>query len=82
MTDDEIKIATNLGTVRTSSGGFDKRFISAISSQARTEPNKELSDKQKEWMLRLVYKYKKQIPKTYDFCKWDPRCSKLISKKP
>jgi hypothetical protein len=30
------------------------------------EPEKELSEKQNEWMYRLLYKYRKQLPNTYE----------------
>lgn len=77
MTEHEIKIAKNLGNVSVLPGGFDKRFIRQVSSIANNNPEQELSEKQKEWMLRLVYKYRRQIPKTYEYCKKDPRCSRL-----
>jgi hypothetical protein len=77
MTEQEITIAKNLGNVSVLPGGFDKRFIRQISSLAENNPEKELSEKQKEWMFRLVYKYRRQIPNTYEYCKNDPMCSKL-----
>jgi hypothetical protein len=37
----------------------------------------ELSEKQNEWMYRLLYKYRRQLPALYDKHKDNPLCSRL-----
>ena len=78
MTQDEINICINLGKVRYLPASFDKRFGNTMHSLAINNPEKELSENQKEWIYRLVYKYRKQLPKTYEKHKNNPSCTKKI----
>jgi len=80
MTEHERVAAKGLGNASILPGGFDKRFARQISTIAENSPEKELSEKQKEWLLRLVYKYRRQLPLSYANFKNDPRCSQLKTK--
>lgn len=80
MTKDQQLICVNLGRVRYLPGTFDKRFGNKLSSIAQVSPEKELSEKQVEWMYRLLYKYRKQLPKTYELNKNNPLCSRKEQK--
>lgn len=77
MTKDEIEICINLGKVSYLPASFDKRFGNSMHSLAINSPEKELSESQKEWIYRLVYKYRKQLPLTYEKYKSNPMCSRL-----
>jgi hypothetical protein len=65
MTKDQQEICIALGNVRYLPASFDKRFGNNLSSIAKTTPGKELTDGQIEWMYRLLYKYRKQLPRLY-----------------
>lgn len=74
MTKEEQTICINLGNVRCLPATFDKRFTRNVSSMAKNTPEKELSQSQKEIIYRLLYKYRKQLPKTYNRYKNHPHC--------
>jgi hypothetical protein len=76
MTQEQIDICTALGKVRYLPASFDKRFGNSLHSIAQNTPEKELTEKQNEWMYRLLYKYRKQLPNTYDRFKNHPMCAK------
>jgi hypothetical protein len=76
MTIEQRLICTNLGKVNYLPGSWDKRFGNNLHSIAKTEPAKELTEGQNEWMFRLLYKYRKQLPKTYEKFKSNPMCSR------
>lgn len=76
MTEKEIHICKCLGSV-TCLGGFDKRFMRNISAQAENKPESELSEKQKEWIFRLLYKYRRQLPNLYQQFQTHPHCQRL-----
>jgi hypothetical protein len=38
--------------------------------------DKELTEKQNEWMFRLLYKYRKQLPNIYTNHQMNPLCTK------
>lgn len=78
MTKDEIEISIALGNVRYLPGSFDKRFGMNVSSRAKRESNKELTEGQKEWLYRILYKYRKQLSVTYQKHKNHPHCSRKI----
>jgi hypothetical protein len=74
MTNEQQTICKALGTVRYLPASFDKRFGNNLCSLAETQPEKELSEKQNEWMYRLLYKYRKQLPRTYEKFKHNEFC--------
>jgi hypothetical protein len=82
MTPEQNDICTALGKVTYLPASFDKRFGNNLYGLAQSQPEKELSEKQNEWMYRLLYKYRKQLPKTYERYKANPLCSRLETPKP
>lgn len=74
MTADEINIATRLYNCSMLPGTFDKRFVADMYSRSKQQEPKPLSDKQNEILYRLVYKYRKQIPHTYQKYQNNPFC--------
>lgn len=77
MTPDEILIAGNLGNCKFLPGSWNKRFVNNLHYQAKNKPELELTASQKEWLYRLLYTYRNQIPKIYDRFKDNPFCKKL-----
>jgi len=82
MTKEEQDICLALGRARYLPGSFDKRFANNVSSIARTDPDKELTEKQREWIYRLLFKYRKQLDVTYSRYKDHPLCSQKEPRKP
>lgn len=78
MTSEQIEISLQLGKATYLPGSFDKRLGLSLSSMAQTHPEKELSDKQNEWMYRLLYKYRNQLPNTFKKYSSNPLCSKKV----
>lgn len=76
MTKEQIDICLALGRVRYLPGTFDKRLGNNLNAIASNTPEKELSEKQNEWMYRLLYKYRKQLPNTYERFKNNPLCAR------
>lgn len=76
MTADEIKIARALYHCSMLPGTFDKRFIADMYSNSQKQMPKQLSDKQNEILFRLCYKYRNQIPNTYNEYKNNINCQK------
>lgn len=77
MTDDQKNICVKLGNVKYLPGTWDKRMGNSLCNIALNSPDKELTDKQNEWMYRLLYKYRKQLPVTYEKFKHVEFCSQL-----
>lgn len=75
MTEDQKQICTALGKVSYLPASFDKRFGNNLHGIAQMTPEKELTEKQNEWMFRLLYKYRNQLPETYERHKLNPLCS-------
>ncbi len=80
MTNDELHICRALGNVNYLPASFDKRFGNNLSNIANTEPHKELTESQREWMYRLLYKYRRQLPKLYECFKNHEHCSRKPNK--
>lgn len=74
MTGDEILIISKLTAVRFLPGSWAKRFVNDIASIAK--PETELSEKQSEWIYRLLFTYRKQVPHTYSKYKHHKHCRK------
>lgn len=74
----EIEIFEALDKVKKPFASWDKRFIENLVATAKTSPLYELTEKQKEWMYRLLYKYRKKLSKLYSQHKAHPHCTKLI----
>lgn len=54
-------------------GSFDKRLGMSLDSL------KELTEKQNEWMYRLLFKYRRQLPELYERHKTNPFCSRKLN---
>jgi hypothetical protein len=77
MSADEILIAQKLNAVRLLPATWSKRFIIAMYFTSIDKPETELSESQKEWLYRNLYKYRKQVPVTYQKFKDHPHCKPL-----
>lgn len=76
MTKEQIEIITNLyKKVTMLPGTWDKSFVRKLYSTDWTK-EKVLTDKQEEWIYRLLYKYRRQIPHIYEKHKTNPFCAK------
>jgi len=73
MTPQQLEICLSLGNVKYGFSSWDKRMGISLSL---TPDDHDLTAKQDEWMYRLLYKYRKQLPMTYEkykdneFCKY------------
>lgn len=76
MTAEQIEISLKLGNCRFLPGTWDKRFAHKLHSIATTDSNEELTETQKEWVYRLLYKYRGQLPVLYQKHKGHPHCSR------
>ena len=66
MTLNEKYIITHLySKVTMLPGSWNKRFIRNLYYSAISENEIELTEKQQEWIYRLTYTYRKQIPQVY-----------------
>ncbi len=77
MTSDEIKIALAFNRVTFLPGSFDKRLASNMSGIAEHSPESPITEKQSEWMYRLLYKYRRQIPDVYEKFRDHKHCNRL-----
>lgn len=74
MTEDQLEIVSHFENLRILPGTFDKRFITAMISHAKLTPNRVLTEKQNEWMFRLLFKYRRQLYKIYPKYHDHPLC--------
>lgn len=54
-------------------GTWDKRFVRQM---FYSKPSFKITDKQNEWIYRLLYKYRKQLPELYEKHKENEFCKK------
>ena len=82
MTAAEIEIAIAFNRVTFLPATWDKRFPKQWSNQAghekATGQTYTLTDSQSEWLYRLLYKYRRQIPDVYEKYKDHPQCCQKI----
>lgn len=78
MTKEQRNIINALYTVRFLPGSWTKGFVKNLYS---LKDEQELTEKQNEWIYRLVFTYRKQIPTTYQKCRTNPFCCKIIKSK-
>ncbi len=74
MTADQTEISIKLGNCRFLPGSWDKRFARNVYDKAVS--GKELTENQKEWIYRLLYSYRGQLPVLYQKHKGHPHCSR------
>lgn len=73
----EVEILKALSTVSFPLGTWDKRFVKNLDYKLADFGARSIdfTHKQTEWLYRLLYKYRKQVPNTYEkfkeheFCK-------------
>lgn len=77
MTQDEITIISKLYACKFAPGTWTKKIVNDMYSSI--SETLKLSEKQEEWIYRILYKYRKQLPFTYNqykknkFCKPVPK---------
>lgn len=71
MTSDELFIITKLSACKFLPGTWAKRFVRDLSNAS---PEVKLSEKQVEWLYRLVYRMRKSLPHTYSQYKNNKYC--------
>lgn len=74
MTDFEIKAIKAIDGIQMLPGSFDKRQRRFLAAKQDTD---ELTDWQKDFILKLAYKYRKQVPELYNECKSLPGCCEM-----
>lgn len=74
MEKEHYDICRELEKVSCLPGTWDKRFIQSVIFGL---PEDDLTEKQQEWIYRLVYKYRKQIPICYAKHQNNPLCTRL-----
>lgn len=62
--------------VRFLPGSFDKRFANNMAALAESGKPINLSQGQEEWVFRILYKYRKQIPQIYERYKTHHLCQR------
>lgn len=77
MTREQIEIALSFNKITFLPGSWNKRFATSIYYQAKNKPEEELTEKQNEWIYRILYTYRKQIPEIYQKYSNNPNCKKL-----
>lgn len=65
MSPDEIKIARSFSRITFAPATFNKRFALNMNSLAETNPDQEITEKQREWMYRILYTFRRQVPDIY-----------------
>ena len=76
MSEDEKVIIKALNDVVYLPGSWNKRFMSSMISLLRVSLGDELSIKQVEWVYRLLYRYRRQVPGVYERYKGHEFCNK------
>lgn len=78
MTTDEQKICLALANLRFLPSSFDKRLAQSLGAQASR--SQLITEGQREWAYRLLYKYRNQLPGLYSLHKNHPHCNRLKPK--
>lgn len=79
MTPDEVLIITKLASCKFSPGTWAKRFVNDLMNLPYTT---ELTEKQREWIYRVLYQKRKSLPHTYNKFSKHPHCKPLQKGKP
>ena len=78
MTAEQIEIAKSFMHVVFLPGSWNKRFAKSMIYQAIMESPKELTDAQNEWLYRILFTYRRQIPEVFEKYKNNPLCRKAV----
>ena len=62
MTDEELEIICHLGRCTFLPGSADKRFVKNMVFAAEHDPDRELTERQTQYLIGLRHKYRRQIP--------------------
>jgi len=76
MTPEQIEIGKALGGLSFLPGSWDKRMARSLECMAWMDNQIDLTEKQNEWMFRLLYKYRKQLPTLFTKHINNPYCNK------
>jgi hypothetical protein len=76
MTPDQIQIAKSFNRITFQPGTWNKRFAKTMAAIAENKPEYEISSGSDEWLYRLVYTFRRQIPDVYEKFKDNPNCKK------
>lgn len=82
MTEAERHIIRSLDNCRLKAFSWSKSFIRNMAALEKSKPETVLSENQKEWLLRMVFMYRKQLPSLYALLRHIPECSKKDNSKP
>lgn len=77
MTADELLIIEKLNVCRYAPGTWSKRFITDLFHIAKSNSEYLLTEPQIEWIYRVLYQMRKQVPFTYGKFKSHQHCKKL-----
>lgn len=77
MSADELLIVEKLSGCRYAPGTWSNRFITDLALLAKENSSYILTEPQKEWIYRLLYILRKQVPFTYKKFQKHPHCKKL-----
>jgi hypothetical protein len=78
MTNEQLEIATHLIRCTVLPGSWDKRFINKVGQIAVSLPKQDITESQNEWLFRLLYKYRRQMPNLYQKHKTNQFCKRLV----
>lgn len=82
MTAEEIEIIVALRNVRMPIGKvFDNNFVINLKGRADGNTSYELTEKQREWMYRLLYRYRAQCVAMYEKYKVHKHCRPAVREK-
>ena len=77
MTPQQIEIALSFNRITFLPGSWNKRFASAMAYKAAKYSELELSAMQNEWIYRILYTYRRQVPDVYEKYRDNVNCKKL-----
>lgn len=75
MTPEEVEISLAFDQVEFQMASWAKRFARDMNSVARQNPKFDLTPEQSEWIFRLLYRYRKQLPALYNKYQYHPLCN-------
>lgn len=76
MTPEQREIAISFDKVTFLPGTWNKRFAASMSTKARYATEIDLTEKENEWLYRLLYTFRRQIPEVYEKYQSNPNCRK------
>lgn len=78
MSNEEQVICKSFGNIVFLPGSWNKRFGMGLYHMAISKPEDELTEKQREWMYRILYTYRRQVGWVYEkYGKGNIYCNKI-----